>query len=57
MPEIEEGDGFSPTYDALCYVPFRVVHTFLNQAEATISSALGLKVRRSCVETIVSSEG
>jgi CotH kinase protein len=24
VPEIEEGDGFSPTYDALCYVPFRV---------------------------------
>jgi spore coat protein CotH len=24
VPEIEEGDGFSPTYDTLCYVPFRV---------------------------------
>ena len=24
VPEIEEGDGFSPTYNALCYVPFRV---------------------------------
>lgn len=24
VPEIEEGDGFSPTYDLLCYVPFRV---------------------------------
>ena len=24
VPEIEEGDGFSPTYDVLCYVPFRV---------------------------------
>ena len=23
VPEIEEGDGFSPTYDTLCYVPFR----------------------------------
>jgi CotH kinase protein len=23
VPEIEEGDGFSPTYNALCYVPFR----------------------------------
>ncbi len=23
VPEIEEGDGFSPTYDLLCYVPFR----------------------------------
>lgn len=24
VPEIEEGDGFSPTYNTLCYVPFRV---------------------------------
>ena len=24
LPEIEEGDGFSPTFDTLCYVPFRV---------------------------------
>src|SRR5688572_3816102 len=24
VPEIEEGDGFSPTYNALCYVPFQV---------------------------------
>ena len=24
VPEIEEGDGFSPTYNALCFVPFRV---------------------------------
>jgi hypothetical protein len=24
VAEIEEGDGFSPTYNALCYVPFRV---------------------------------
>jgi hypothetical protein len=24
VPEIEEGDGFSPTYNKLCYVPFRV---------------------------------
>jgi hypothetical protein len=24
VPEIEEGDGFSPTYDTLCYAPFRV---------------------------------
>ncbi len=24
VPEIEEGDGFSPTYNSLCYVPFRV---------------------------------
>lgn len=23
VPEIEEGDGFSPTYNTLCYVPFR----------------------------------
>src|SRR5688572_17779891 len=23
VPEIEEGDGFSPTYDVLCYVPFQ----------------------------------
>ena len=23
VPEIEEGDGFSPTYNTLCFVPFR----------------------------------
>lgn len=23
VPDIEEGDGFTPTYNALCYVPFR----------------------------------
>ena len=39
VPAIEEGDGFSPTYDALCYVPFRVASKKGSSVCATPSDA------------------
>ena len=49
VPEIEEGDGFSPTYDALCYVPFQVASkrgsgTCSTPSDAVLATQLPLLV-------------
>jgi hypothetical protein len=52
VPEIEEGDDFSPTYNTLCYVPFRVASkrgssTCAIPSDAELASQLPLLINMS----------